>query len=420
MMDELSWGLYYARLDMAAAQYRLENTRSYNQPTSQMLDAADHGDWVTVSKLLDSDEIEINAQDHHGHTLLHHASYDNKLDVIERALAAGADCNLINMNKRTPLAVATTSSNIQIAELLVSAGADVNVQVDSFDFRTRAGSRPVLHEAVDSCLFNLFDQLLAAGAAVNTRSEDGVGATALMMAASSGTADMVNPLIEAGADVSIADESGRTALHYATDDDADYEVYKALLSAGADVNARAKTGETVLHDAAEHRIDELVALLLSAGALVNVTNEHGSTPLSLASKQRPPFSVESTATLLASAGAKLHTGITLRCPRSRAMDKDMLACIQAAHLKWIKAVAWDVTIHFSTAEDASYACHQEPLPMVQLAVLEITQPGLNINTILCKWSYILATRTVFRLTGHDNPPSWWRRQCRSSCRCMYH
>lgn len=55
------------------------------------------------------------------------------------------------------------------------------------------------------------------GADVNARYKDGV--TALMLAARAGTAESVKVMLDAGADASAKDFSGRTAWDYAQDND---------------------------------------------------------------------------------------------------------------------------------------------------------------------------------------------------------
>ena len=105
--------------------------------------------------------------------------------------------------------------------------------------------------------------LLAAGAAVDAKTEGGV--TALMNAAKVGSFACVLALLKAGADVNCTGEHGTALLFAARSGKAD--MVAALLRAGADVNARASNGMTPLAAASGSGLTDVVALLLNAGAV---------------------------------------------------------------------------------------------------------------------------------------------------------
>ncbi len=109
------------------------------------------------------------------------------------------------------------------------------------------------------------------------RQSDGAGSTALMHAAYAGTLDMMQALLDAGADVNAGNDRKATALHWAV---ADTVKLKLLLSKGADLNAKTVEGRTVLHLAAA-RPDgvSIVQLLIEGGADINARNLTGQTPL---------------------------------------------------------------------------------------------------------------------------------------------
>ena len=139
------------------------------------------------------------------------------------------------------------------------------------------------------------------------RSADGTRSTALMHAAYSGTLDIMNALIEAGADVNAKNNRNATALHWAVRDAAKM---KLLLAKGADPNAKTVEGRTILHSAAMQPAGApLVKLLLESGANPNAKLIVGLTPLTFAIQT----SLESTRLLLA-AGAdpniRAETGVT--------------------------------------------------------------------------------------------------------------
>ena len=71
------------------------------------------------------------------------------------------------------------------------------------------------------------------------------GSTPLMHATEQGSCDVVNILIEAGADVNMCDKVGITALMIAASH-GDEDCVRTLIAAGADVNQKDDQGTTAL------------------------------------------------------------------------------------------------------------------------------------------------------------------------------
>ena len=123
------------------------------------------------------------------------------------------------------------------------------------------GFKPTrLIQAVLNHNFSEVSQLLASGANVNVG--DNQGKTALMWAAETGQADLVNVLIRAGANVNGRDVFGWTALISASYEGRTDCVH-LLLQNGADINARDKDSKTALRRA---RSNEVAQLLRESGA----------------------------------------------------------------------------------------------------------------------------------------------------------
>ena len=88
--------------------------------------------------------------------------------------------------------------------------------------------------------------------------------------------DAIEVLVKQGASAASTDDSGMTALHWATCD----EAVAALLRAGADVNAPSRDALTPLHMAVDVPI---VEALVKAGARVDASDACGNRPLHTAS-----------------------------------------------------------------------------------------------------------------------------------------
>lgn len=108
------------------------------------------------------------------------------------------------------------------------------------------------------------------------------GETPLHRAAYWGNAEVIVPLLEAHADISIGDKKDKTALRKAYQN---AEITRALLGYGADVNATDKHGETILHRAAEEGASDVVAVLLEFGAHIELPNEDGWPAIHSAAEQ---------------------------------------------------------------------------------------------------------------------------------------
>jgi ankyrin repeat protein len=170
-------------------------------------------------------------------------------------------------------------------------GADVEVHLPDFEitcceddeeFGAAAQLGPtLLLIAADSDNVPLTRLLLEKGAKVQYIDRHGRGYFSPMHAARS--AEMVQLLLDHGADPNLNDEDESRPLHwYAIRDD--IAAMRAILQHGAEVNpVRRPTLETPLHDAAQSNLDA-VELLVEYGTDVEARDSLGSTALHLAAR----------------------------------------------------------------------------------------------------------------------------------------
>ena len=206
------------------------------------------------------------------------AAYFGNVEAAEVLLAAGAPVNIRDRRDRNILYYALEGmKNNPVMPVLLHAGADVS----DADREGRAALYHAFNTGQDRAVIAA---LLAAGAEVNRPNKGGT--TPLHLATwYNRNAPLVALLIDAGADVMAKDGGGRIPLHFAAWHDEDKQVVLLLLTAGAEVNARDGVGQTPLHYAASSNIGSaLITVLLDAGAALNARDKDGKTPLYYAAR----------------------------------------------------------------------------------------------------------------------------------------
>ena len=160
----------------------------------------------------------------------HLAASLGDIETVKQHLAAGTDVNAKgSMNGWTPLHYAALDSHKEIAELLISKGADVNAK-------------------------------------------NYIGETPLIMASGMHHKEVVELLIAKGADVNAKIVDGRTPLHLTSNK----EIAELLIAKGADVNAKDEDGETPLDRAiSSSRFYVTDPLRIATEEFIELLRKHG-------------------------------------------------------------------------------------------------------------------------------------------------
>ena len=145
--------------------------------------------------------------------------------AVKAMLKNGGDVNAAHGDGMTALHWAASRGDAGLAQMLISAGANVRAT-------TRLGGITALHMASQGGHASVVAALIAAGADANTTTS--TGATAVMLAARAGGTEAVTRLVETGADINVKEKAfGQTALMIAAGLDR-ADVVSLLLARGAD------------------------------------------------------------------------------------------------------------------------------------------------------------------------------------------
>jgi len=205
------------------------------------------------------------------------ATDQRQLGQVNRLLAAGVAVDTATKKGMTPLFVSSAKGYDRIASRLIGKGADVNAAVTkttNYDGREIAMWTTPLMASLWGQHSNVGHTLIENGADISRTDDNGAGV--LFIAAIQDDQQMINALIEKGADVNAATTTdfeldgemvfaGTTPLMAALASNQN-ENARILIDHGASVNAKDDKGRNALMIAAENSGVEMVKFLLTKGA----------------------------------------------------------------------------------------------------------------------------------------------------------
>jgi len=268
--------------DMAALRSLLTQRVDVNAAAADGTTAlhwASYRDDLESADLLIRAGAKVNAPNDLGATPLWTASMNGSAAMVRTLLQAGADPNLALLLGETPLMAASRSGNAEVVAQLLGKGANMNARGPR--------GQTALMWAVSEQHPEVVKALLDRGADLRAKSDvwsdmmavpphgkpeynrliPHGGDTALMFAARVGDLASAKLLVAAGANVNDADAWGVSAMVLAAHSGFT-EMVEFLLDKGADANAIGP-GFTALHEAIMRRDERMVAALLAHGANPN-------------------------------------------------------------------------------------------------------------------------------------------------------
>jgi len=250
--------------------------------------------------LTDSDDAAIAA----GGMTLHQAAMKGDADAIKAIAGTGADINGLNDGNNniaagfTALAIAVAFTKANAVEALLANGADPSFKDANgraaayFFFDTNFRGNPDLDPSK-----KIIKNIIAAGMNINLTLDDDSD-TMLILAckapygsnSSSYQSEFIDETLRYNPDVNLTNRFGETALMCVCAGTSDKleNAQTALLERGADVSVADRNGDTALHYAARNRNMTIAKtfcdMLLEFGADPNAVNNDGQNALDIATK----------------------------------------------------------------------------------------------------------------------------------------
>ncbi|GFQ77336.1 hypothetical protein TNCT_578431 [Trichonephila clavata] len=272
---------------------------------SPLFDAVVHSQKVAVQVFLERSHVDTCVS-WGGFTSLHLAAETGCLEIVNLLLKKGADVNAKTDQLNTALHLSSFNGYTDIIKALIMNGAEINVH--------NVNGGTALHNAVENGHENIVGILLEYGAKVNAingynfspinfaayygylgivktlisfKAEinnitDG-GATPLLLAAKSGHLEIVQFLCYKKASLHSKDIIGYTALHLSCKN-GHTDIVKYLVHKGAKIEEKNVYNQIPLHLAAEKGHIEIVKFLILEGNDPNFKDDSGCTALHLSSK----------------------------------------------------------------------------------------------------------------------------------------
>jgi ankyrin repeat protein len=223
-----------------------------------------------VERLISKYPQHVNARGGYFVTPLVAALARRHFQTAELLRHNGADVNACYGDGATPLHGAAWHGDFEMVQLLLNYKVDVDSQ-DRYGWTSMHAVSQGLSFIPNICqsLPDVARLLVEHGANVNARISDGAcpGQTPLHLVARYNRIEVVQVVLEHGADVAAEDNQGRTPLHMASGwNNGTVEVARVLLEHGANVDAKFHQGRTPFQIASASGYNSIIKLLSDRGA----------------------------------------------------------------------------------------------------------------------------------------------------------
>lgn len=317
LWEQEDWHLLTAFYDKSANAELFKEGLQACSKTIGLHDFSSYYDLSLAGMLIESKKTDLEMRDDEDCTVLMRAVSRGNTKLVEYLLQKGADVESVCENGDTALSIAVYGGFFDMVQLLYAHGArlDVVLKNTDGDYATTLLHRAVivgnsdiiyfllkhgpltllnetfqhglspLHAAIEVEDIDLVQGLIEQGADVVSKGKYSL--SVLHVAVNTGNPDLVELLLICGADINAVyreDDMVLTPLAFAVQN-GDIAMVQLLIKHGADAEILCSKGATALYFAAKHGYLEIVKCLLSQEVAINVRRkEDGLTPFLIAAK----------------------------------------------------------------------------------------------------------------------------------------
>ncbi|MCI9031638.1 MAG: hypothetical protein HFK09_03830 [Clostridia bacterium] len=256
------------------------------------------------------DLAQLDHSDEYGITPLMYAVMKNKRNLVETLIRRGSDVNATGGQPASgysywmktygvsPLAIACREGNLDMAKLLLDAGAEdtlcdaegtptlFSLLYSSFDFKKYGVPYQIEIGKRKGEIVKLLKNPDFADSHGNTllmKSMWSYGYTIDKQISPFNNEGIMSALMECGVNVNAVNNDGKRPIHYA----AEYwdRMIKDLLAAGAEIDARDNQGNTALIIVCKNRNEKAARLLVRKGADFTLKNAEGKSAADIAAEK---------------------------------------------------------------------------------------------------------------------------------------
>ena len=239
-----------------------------------------------VIELIDKG-VELDILDDNKYTALMYAAGNDHPDIVKILIDGHADINIQNAQGNTALIFAADNDHPDIVKILIDEDADINIQNNdgmtaldvverNIGIAFKQGDDYSVSKSISNSLRNYINRR-------NQEENENENITPLITAVNNGDLDEVNVLLSSSTiDINSENNQGNTALMYACKH-GHTQIVNALIEAGANINLQNMFGETALIYACRYNHPDIVNILINNDVDIDIQSNDGYTALMHAS-----------------------------------------------------------------------------------------------------------------------------------------
>lgn len=250
---------------------------------------------IDIVNLLIKAGSNVDFQNYCGYNGLIVALNNGYIDIAKTFILHGANLNHYNKNNENALNIACENGYSEIVRMLIDKNADLNNRGENnldfyidnnyhYDDIPNQERYTPLMSAILNNHNDIIEMLINAGAdldAINEYNDD----TAIFLAIDSKNLPCILHLLKHNVNVNIHNSSMKTPLIYAFEHKF-YDAVEAIINAGADLDMYDRIGYTIFIHAIEENNESIIRLLIEKNVNINIVSKYSNdSPLLIACKE---------------------------------------------------------------------------------------------------------------------------------------